>query len=110
MALGRMLTRTCTLTSIVDGPPDAYNNPSRVAQSSTSPCYFEPRTTTENVNGQDRAVANDLLVLPPGTEVGRRTRVTLDDGQTFDVDGIPSVFTGGRASHIELKLIRVEGG
>ena len=74
------------------------------------PCEFQPNSTSENVDNQDRTVTSWRLFLPPAADITAVDRWRFL-GVVYEVDGeVERHRRGGREHHVELVVSRVSGG
>lgn len=74
------------------------------------PCEFQPNSTSENVDNQDRTVTSWRVFLPAGADITAVDRWRFL-GVVYEVDGeVERHRRGGREHHVELVVSRVSGG
>lgn len=74
------------------------------------PCEFQPNSTSEDVQNQDRTVTSWRVFLPAAADITAADRWWFL-GVVYEVDGeVERHRRGGREHHVELVVRRVSGG
>jgi len=100
------MTRKAMVEPYVTTTEDDFND--EVAGYGTPvpyPAWFDQMETTEVVVGRDTAIVTDKVILPAGAVINHLSRVTRDDGVSFQVFGHPwRVHTPRGEHHVEAML------
>lgn len=109
MSLARLLTQSVSVRVPTGTTVDAEGD---VTTGYAAPVAYlarlEQTAATEVTTGQERALSDWLLILPPSATITARSRVDAD-GHTYEVVGAPMVARTPRGPHhIEARLALVE--
>jgi hypothetical protein len=101
-----------TVTVIQPAGRDEWGDTQTGDQTATvSGCFWQPRGSQEETQGQrDLVTADAIVFMPPTADIRPTSRVTFG-GVTYEVHGQPDLhYTPAGPHHYEVSLVQVRGG
>lgn len=89
-----------------------YGEPETPTTITVPNCIVWPAASTEAINLRDQVTSDYVCLMPPGTDIRDTDRMVLPDGQTYQVTGVPAIYStpfSGWDPGIEVRLSRWEG-
>jgi hypothetical protein len=102
---------TVTLVRRIKGAPDALGNDTFTTSAGTARGVFAPGASVEQIQGQDTVTSQPIVYLEATADV-RAIDAVVIAGITYEVDGVPNVWTSpwtGWSPGIEVRLRTVSG-
>lgn len=105
-----MFTEQVTIRTREVTGTDEYGSDVYGWSETTSPAWWEPRTSGEQTDAREQVTSGYWLYLPPGTPLTAASQVVLD-GVAYEVDGEPGRQPGGFVvdGYVRAALKRVTG-
>jgi hypothetical protein len=89
----QLINQSCVITSrSQDGPPDEFGTPSWTETTTTALIHVQPVASDEIEDRPAGRFTHRGWVLPT-TTINHESKVTLETGQSWDVDGPPKLWT-----------------
>lgn len=111
MAVGNLITQSCTILRRSSGEIDAYGNETTVTAQLQTVCALQQTSSSEQDNMGEVSSADYHLFLNSGEAIGTGDAVQVGSA-TYELIGAPWVAFNprtGSESHIEAKVRIVEG-
>lgn len=111
MSVDELICLPCAITHAAQaGAADEYGNPTITTSTSSTVCYLEQVSRSEQTAGSDTQAESWSLFLPAGTAIDGTDTVAVDGYGTFELDGPPWPVWNPRvgvAHHVECRARRV---
>lgn len=96
----RLMTISCTVTTVTEGAKDQYGDPTESTATTTTTCWLEQIRRDDLTGDTDVQDERWTIYLPSATSLTGRDRVTVDS-VAYEVKGPPWEATNPRTGAVE---------